>query len=136
MVVALCASSLSHVRRSHSNLAYDFWTEQHYLEEQLQHVRTYALEHLKPLNYLSDPNVLSLNLILQATIICLYSVSSSKLETMEMAASASRARQSREKCMEAIAEITTVAKLLNQINHSKVAEPRARTQVGPDVQPG
>ena len=77
VVANICICCLSHVKELHpdsllKNSSYDFWTERHHLDETINNASTYSLAHLAAAEFMAEPNVLSLNFILQATIVCLH----------------------------------------------------------------
>ena len=74
--LVLCLRCLCHVNQvadenTWSFSPYDFWTQHHHLQELLDHAMEGPLAHLKATCYTTDPAILSLNLIVHATIICI-----------------------------------------------------------------
>ena len=74
--LVICLQCLCHInqvtgKRSISHSNYDFWTQHNHLKELLDHVIEGPLAHLRATCYTTDCAILSLNLITQATLICL-----------------------------------------------------------------
>ncbi len=124
VVANICICCLSHVKqlqkeRSLDNFSYDFWTEHHHLDETIQYASTNSLAHLVAADFMTEPNVLSLNIILQATIICLHQAVIARAGKTNT--SARKIPRSEDKCMKAATELSAIMRLVTQANVVKVS---------------
>ena len=125
VVANICICCLSHVKQLQKeklldNFSYDFWTEHHHLDETIQHASTNSLAHLVAPDFVNEPNVLSLNIILQATIICLHQAVIAKAGKSKTLAR--NIPRSEDKCMKAATELSAMMRLVTQANVVKVSE--------------
>ena len=123
IVANICISCLSHVKQLHretslDNFSYDFWTEHHHLDEIIQHASTYSLAHLATADLMTEPNVLSLNVILQATIMCLHQAVITKARKTNT--SNRQLPKSEDQSMKAAKEVARMMRLLTRVNAAKV----------------
>ncbi|KAL9030780.1 MAG: hypothetical protein Q9196_001130 [Gyalolechia fulgens] len=126
LVASLCLQCVSHVTQvnkeySFQSPTYDFWTHHHHLKELIDHASYTALVHLKPNQCLTDPNVLSLNMTLQATIICLHHAVISRVSRVEKnKAHGSVVAESDQRCIEAALEFVSTVRYTSQVNTTKL----------------
>lgn len=123
VVTSLCDSCSTHVKQLLREIMadyfnYDFWTQHHHLDDTIKHVSTYALAHLTPAALMSEPNVLSLNIVLQATIICLHHAVITKAEMTKV--STTYSLESENQCMKAAMELSSLMRLVGRGYLAKV----------------
>lgn len=124
VVANICVCCLTHVKQLASErlldgFSYDFWTEHHHLDDTIQYASTNSLAHLVAANFVNEPNVLSLNIILQATIICLHQAVIAKAGRSNT--SPRQIPRSEDRCMKAATELSTMMRLVTQANIVKVS---------------
>lgn len=124
VVANICLCCLAHIKqlqreKSLDNFSYDFWTEHHHLDESIQFASTNSLAHLITADFGSDSNVLSLNIILQATIICLHQAVIAKARRTNT--TTRQLPRSEDKCMEAATALSALMRLVTQANVVKVS---------------
>lgn len=120
-ICVCCLSHVKHLQRERllENFSYDFWTEHHHLDETIQYASTNSLAHLVASDFVTEPNVLSLNIILQATIICLHQAVIAKAGRTNT--SFRQIPRSEDKCMKAATELSAMMRLVTQANVVKVS---------------
>jgi hypothetical protein len=122
---ALCISCLVHTKKAHKESVieengYAFWTQHYFIEETVSHVAEYALAHLSSDDSVTDPNILSMNIVLYATIICLHQTLIT-MATSSKAPNLAAQRSKREtQCMDAMMNLSTVLRRINKSNIPKV----------------
>lgn len=119
----ICICCLSHVKQLQrekllDNFSYDFWTEHHHLDETIQYASTNSLAHLVAADFVTEPNVLSLNIILQATIICLHQAVIAKAGRTNT--SARHIPRSEDECIKAATELSAMMRLVTRANVVKM----------------
>lgn len=124
VVANICICCLSHVKQLQrekllDNFSYDFWTEHHHLDETIQYASTNSLAHLVAADFVTEPNVLSLNIILQATIICLHQAVIAKAGRTNT--SARHIPRSEDECIKAATELSAMMRLVTRANVVKVS---------------
>ena len=124
VVANICICCLTHIKqlqkgRLLNNFSYDFWTEHHHLDETITYASANSLAHLVASEYQTEPNVLSLNIILQATIICLHQAVIAKAGKTNT--SARQIPNSEDRCIKAAAELSAMMRLVTQANVVKVS---------------
>ena len=132
VVANICTCCLSHIKQLHKdksldNFSYDFWTEHHHLDESIQYATTNSLAHLVAGDFGSEPNVLSLNIILRATIICLHQAVIAKARRTNTPTR--QLPRSEDKCMEAATELSALMRLVTQANVVKVRSFASNTAI-------
>ncbi|KAL8937352.1 MAG: hypothetical protein Q9216_004469 [Gyalolechia sp. 2 TL-2023] len=126
LVASLCIRCVSHVSQinkeySFESPTYDFWTHHYRLNELIDHVSYTALAHLKPNEHLTDPNILSLNMILQATIICLHQAVIFRVSKLEKhRAYSSIISKSEQRCIEATLDFVDTVRYISRITTVKM----------------
>ena len=123
VVANICICCLSHVKELHrdsllENSSYDFWTEHHHLDETIHNASTYSLAHLAAAEFMAEPNVLSLNIILQATIICLHQAVIAKAGKTNT--SSRQIPKSEDQCFKSATELSALMRLVSRANLLKV----------------
>ena len=124
VVTALCIRCLSHVKQLQREsmldyFSYEFWMQHNDFEETINYVSTYSLAHLNLADFMTEPNVLSLNILLQATIMCLHQAVIAKTERTKTYTP--QIAQSELQCMRAASELSAMVRLVGQVNLAKVS---------------
>ena len=124
VVANICICCLTHVKQLHrerllDNFSYDFWTEHHHLDETIQHASNNSLAHLVATDFVTEPNVLSLNIILQATVICLHQAVMAKAGRVSI--SAQQIPRSENECTKAATKLAAIMRLVAKANLIKAS---------------
>ncbi|KAL9597886.1 MAG: hypothetical protein Q9219_004839 [cf. Caloplaca sp. 3 TL-2023] len=125
IAASLCIRCVSHVAQVNKEYSveppiYDFWTHHHHLNGLINHATYTALAHLKPTEYTTDLNALSLQMILQATTICLHQAVISRVCKVERyQAYTSIVQESEQRCIEVVLEFVGNARYLGHVNAAK-----------------
>ena len=124
VTAAICNCCLSHVKDLHregfcDHYGYDFWMYHQRIEETIEHVSTYALAHFIPNEFGNDLDVLSLYIILKATIICMHQAVVAKVEKTVNPAIIVRTAKSESRSVGAAVEISKMMRRIGRVNLAK-----------------
>lgn len=89
------------------------------IEETIEHVSTYALAHFIPNEFGNDLDVLSLYIILKATIICMHQAVVAKVEKTVNPAIIVRTAKSESRSIRAAVEISKMMRRIGRVNLAK-----------------
>lgn len=122
----LCIRCFAHINEAQRESAlgyhyYDFWTHHQHLFESTNHASTHTLAHLKSRQLMTNASVLYVNIVLQATILCLHEAAITRVNKTKV--SSPLVSESETICIDAALEISDLMRYVPQSSHAKVSIP-------------